>query len=568
MPASSGSTPIARARRSLPSAAEIARQVPSTSPLLIETFGGPFSPLNETESQIDLIRELALPTVLISSSKIGAMGRTLAMLRALRAEGIVPTAVVLMGEADEHARARIAKESGLPVAPLHFPSTFDASGIRESASKQASALNEIVVLLSATRPVVDHREADRQFVWHPYTPLRGAEPPLEVIGAREEFLHLADGRKVIDAISSWWTILHGHLDPHLMGVLEQASRSFDHVLFAGVTHAPAIRVAELLLQTTLWSGGRVFFSENGSTAVEVALKMAYQVWRHRGEPNRTLFVGFEDGYHGDTFGAMSVGRDPLFFGNFEPLLFKVERVPVSAERLDEVLTRQAGKVAAVIIEPLVQGAGGMRMHSPWELRAIYEVTRKHGVLFIADEVMTGCHRTGPMWAFQAAGISPDLICTAKTLAGGILPLAATLASPAIVEAFDTADREKTFFHGHSFTAHPLACSLAAANLERLRNEPPTAPARFQQFWNETFAELRGHPRVRDVRVRGTIAAIELEVPGGYLAKTAQAMRACCLEQGVFLRPLGNVLYALPPFGTREESLRRIAAAMKKAVEVA
>jgi adenosylmethionine-8-amino-7-oxononanoate aminotransferase len=384
-----------------------------------------------------------------------------------------------------------------------------------------------------------------------------------VIGAQDEFLHLADGRRIIDGISSWWTILHGHREPRLMAALHEATRAFDHVLFAGVTHPNAIRVAELLLNTVPWEreSGRVFFSDNGSTAVEVALKMAYQYWHQRGQPQRTLFIGFEDGYHGDTFGAMAVGRDPLFFGKFEPLLFRAERVPVSADQLDEALKRAGDRAAAVILEPLVQGAGGMRMHSPEVLRALFEVTRKHGALFIADEVMTGCYRTGTMWAFDAAGIAPDLICAAKTLAGGILSLAATLASPEIVSAFDAADREHTFFHGHSFTAHPLACAIAAANLEILQRESPSAPARMEAFWHKAFDPLRGNPRVRDVRIRGSIAAIEIDVPGGYLAEAASGMRKRCLEHGVFLRPLGNVLYAMPPFNCSMESLEKIAEVM-------
>ena len=411
-------------------------------------------------------------------------------------------------------------------------------------------------------------DLDRTLIWHPYTPLRGADDSLRVIGAQDEFLHLADGSRIIDGISSWWTILRGHREPRLIEALHEATRHFDHVLFAGTTHPYAIRVAELLLKTVPWQreGGRIFFSDNGSTAVEVALKMAYQYWHQRGQPQRTLFIGFEDGYHGDTFGAMAVGRDPLFFGKFEPLLFRAERVPVSPERLDEALQRAAGRVAAVIIEPLVQGAGGMRMHSPEALRALFDVTRKHGVLFIADEVMTGCYRTGTMWAFDPAGIAPDLICAAKTLAGGILSLAATFASPEIVSAFDTVDRERTFFHGHSFTGHPLACAIAAANLELLRNEPPTAPARMQAFWHQAFDPLPDHPRVRDVRIRGSIAAIELDVAGGYLAEMARGMRMRCLERGVFLRPLGNVLYAMPPFGCSTESMTKIAEAMIACVE--
>ena len=568
--------------KSIPSAEQLAI-VPSTPlQLLIETFGSPFSPLNQSELQIEFIRELLGSTVLVSSSKLGAIGRTLAALQALKAHDVVPIAVVLIGDADDYAREQIEKHGAIRVFHLQAPKEWNVEGIREAAAKQRTTLLEMRDVTagsesdrsSASKASVAYApgsdrfvERDRAVIWHPYTSLRGADDPLPVIGAQNEFLHLADGRHIIDGISSWWTILHGHREPRLMAALHEASLAFDHVLFAGVTHRPAIRVAELLLKIAPWNGGRVFFSDNGSTAVEVALKMAYQFWCHRGEPQRQIFIGFENGYHGDTFGAMAVGRDPLFFGRFEPLLFRAERVPVSAERLDEVLRQNAGQVAAVIIEPLVQGAGGMCMHSPEELRAIFEVTRRHNVLFIADEVMTGCHRTGTFWAFQAPGIAPDLICGAKTLAGGILSLAVTLASPEIVAAFDTADRERTFFHGHSFTAHPLACAIAATNLEWLMREPPTAPARLEAFWNQALAPLRDRSGVRDVRIRGTIAAIELDVPGGYLAEKSREMRHKCLDQGVFLRPLGNVLYALPPFGTSDESLERIATAMRAALSL-
>jgi adenosylmethionine-8-amino-7-oxononanoate aminotransferase len=293
--------------------------------------------------------------------------------------------------------------------------------------------------------------------------------------------------------------------------------------------------------------------------------MAYQYWCLRGEPQRTCFIGFEHGYHGDTFGAMAVSRDPVFFGCFEPLLLKAEIIPLSAELLDEVLQRRNGEVAAVIIEPLVQGAGGMRMHTPRELQAIAEVTRQRNVLLIVDEVMTGGGRTGSLWAHQAANVAPDLLCAAKTLAGGVLPLAATLAAPRVVTMWDTDDRSRTFFHGHSFTAHPLACSVALANWQALTAGVHPAPARMEVFWAQTLAPLRDHPRVRDVRIRGTIAAVELDVPGGYLADVGRQLRWHCLERGVLLRPLGNVLYALPPFCTSDASLGQIADAMTESI---
>jgi adenosylmethionine-8-amino-7-oxononanoate aminotransferase len=406
-------------------------------------------------------------------------------------------------------------------------------------------------------------------VWHPYTPLQDPDPPLPVVGAEDEFLTLADGRQIIDGISSWWTILHGHRDLSIMTAIREATRRLDHVLFAGATHPHAVELAESLLGSMPWApGGRVFYSDNGSTAVEVALKMAYQFWCHRGEPHRTLFVAFEHGYHGDTFGAMSVGRDPVFFGRFEPLLFKVLQVPVSAEALDDVLKRHPGEVAAVVIEPLVQGAGGMQMHSPDELRAIFEVTHNHDVLFIADEVMTGFGRTGSLWAVEPAGISPDLVCLAKGITGGVLPLAATLVSPSVVAAFDTSDRSKTFFHGHSFTANPIACAAAVANWKLLQTGRWRADVnRIGAFWESHIRPLAELPGVKEVRIRGLIAAVELDEPGGYLAEVGRAMRRACLDRGVLLRPLGNVLYAMPPLCTSDESLARIADVMSHAVRV-
>jgi adenosylmethionine-8-amino-7-oxononanoate aminotransferase len=274
----------------------------------------------------------------------------------------------------------------------------------------------------------------------------------------------------------------------------------------------------------------------------------------------------QHGYHGDTFGAMAAGRDPVFFGRFEPLLFRTEIVPLEPARLEKVLAQHRGKVAAVIIEPLVQAAGGMRLHTPEELTKLFQIAQHHNVLFIADEVMTGGGRLGSLWAHQQAGIAPDLICAAKTLTGGVLPLAATLAAPHVVVAWDTDDRSRTFFHGHSFTAHPLACAVAVENWRLLTNHFPDAPRRFEKFWTEALAPLSHHPRVKEVRIRGCLAAVELNVAGGYLADVGRQLRRLCLEEGVVLRPLGSVLYALPPLCTSPASLERIARAMIRAVQ--
>ena len=559
-----------REGRSVPEISEILDAVPEdTRSLLIETFGSALSPLRPDVLQIELIRRFERPSLLVGSTAVGAVGRALQSIETLRAHGIEPRALVLVGPADTYAESKIRQHGGLDVFSLEPPATFDEEGVRLCAEKQIDVLRSLYETLetleSGQSVDKDWVGRDRRSVWHPYTSLKDPDEPLNVVDSRDEFLILEDGRQIIDGFSSWWTIQHAHRYPPLMKALREAARRYDHVVFAGATHPPAIELAERMLATMPWSGGRVFYSDNGSTAVEVALKLAYQFWCHRGEPGRRLFVGFEGGYHGDTFGAMAVSRDPLFFGTFEPLLFESRIVPLAPKSLNRLLEREGSRVAAVIIEPLVQGAGGMLMHSPETLAALADVARKHGVIFIADEVMTGGGRTGTLWAHQAAGITPDLVCAGKTIAGGILPIATTLVAPHIVEAFDTEDRSRTFFHGHSFTAHPLSCAVGVANWRLMENGIGKEPRQIESFWRERIEPMRSRPGVKDVRIQGTIAAIELDLPGGYLADAGRPIRQVCLERGVYLRPLGNVLYALPPFRTSRASLEQIADAMEAAL---
>jgi adenosylmethionine-8-amino-7-oxononanoate aminotransferase len=564
-----------RKGQAIPSARAIAAARPPITPLLIETFGGPFSPLNDTELQVDLIRLLDAELVLVTSSSVGAVGRMLAMIHALASCGLRPKALVLIGPQDSWAEGEIRRRTGIVTFGLRAPhefqsdpaSAFSVESVRAAADTQAETLDRLANALTPTKSEpTDWLALDRTCVWHPYSPLRDTDEPLAVVGAEAEFLHLADGRRVIDGISSWWTTLWGHRHPPLMHALADASKQIDHVVFAGATHPWGASLAKELLDTAPWTGGRVFYSDNGSTAVEVALKMAYQYWLHRGEPNRTTFIGFENSYHGDTFGAMAMSRDPVFFAPFEPLLFRAEILPLDPERLKTHLAKHAHETAAILIEPILQAAGGMKTHSEGTLRELCDISRRHDVLFLVDEVATGLGRTGTFWAHTAAGIIPDAIASAKTLAGGILPLAATLVSPKLVEAFDHADRSRMFFHGHSFTAHPLACAVACANLPLVKAAVPTVPSAIETFWKQAFAGVEEMPGIRDVRIRGAVAAIEIDVPGGYLADVGRVMRRTALEHGVSLRPLGNVLYALPPWRTSRSSLERIALAMKAAVK--
>jgi adenosylmethionine---8-amino-7-oxononanoate aminotransferase len=532
-----------RAGVPMPTIAQVIAAVPpSVKPIVLETFGSALSPFGPGVLQAELLAALGWPIVLVTQSTVGAIGRTLQACAGLRDYGLQPAMIVLMGERDEYAEREIAAFSGCKV----------------HSSEELRSLT-----LPARQVPSDVVSRDRTSIWHPYTPLVGAGEPLEIVGANAEFLELADGRWIIDGISSWWTIQHGHRHPPLINALRRAMAHIDHVMFAGFTHAYAVEAAELLLASSPMPAGKVFWSDNGSTAVEVSLKMAYQAWCHRGEPQRTLFVGFDHGYHGDTFGAMAAGRDPVFFSKFDPLLFRTLRVPVSASALAEVLDRHPGQVAGVILEPLLQAAGGMAMHPPQELLAIFDVCRERGVYFIADEVMTGGGRTGTLWACERAGIAPDFLCAGKTLTGGIMPLAATLIAPHVVELFQTADRTKTFFHGHSFTAHPLACAVAAENLRTMRSGAwKNRVNAIEAFWKHSLGDLPG------VRILGSVVAVDVPAEGGYLAEVGAAMRQAALAEGVLLRPLGNVLYAMPPYATGLESLGKIAKAFRTAFATA
>jgi len=410
-------------------------------------------------------------------------------------------------------------------------------------------------------------ERDARHLWHPYTQHALEDPPLAVVGAKGSELELADGRVLIDAISSWWACLHGHGVEPLVRAMESQARTLDHVLFAGATHEPAVRLAERLVEVAPPGLSRVFYSDDGSTAVEVALKMAYQAWVHAGEPERRVFVALEGGYHGDTFGAMAV--EP-FFAAFAPLLFEARRVAPAADAVAGALDELGGRAAGVVVEPLVQGAAGMRMHSERELAGMRAACDRAGVPLIADEVMTGFGRTGALFACTRAGVAPDLLCLGKGLTGGMLPLAATLATERVYEAFLFEDRAKTFFHGHTFTANPIGCAVGIASLDlALAGD---VPARLDAIGARIEAHLRDAvgdaPGVRDLRRTGGIVALELEPPAGdaagYLARLGPRLRAFAVANGVLLRPLGNVLYALPPACTTAEQVDRIASVMAAA----
>jgi adenosylmethionine-8-amino-7-oxononanoate aminotransferase len=409
------------------------------------------------------------------------------------------------------------------------------------------------------------RDASR--IWHPWTQHGSEGPPLPVVAASGATLRLADGRELIDAISSWWTCVHGHGHPRLVAAMEEQARRLDHVVFAGATHEPAVALAGELLAVAPRGLSRVFFSDDGSTAVEVALKIAWQAWVQRGEPSRTTFVALEHGYHGDTFGAMSA------FEPYRPLLFDVARVPADAGALRAALESLRGRAAALVLEPLVQGAGGMRMHGPDFLRAARALCDEHRIALIADEVMTGFGRTGALFACAKAGVAPDLLCLAKGLTNGMVPLAATLATEELFAAFQSPDRRRLFPHGHSMTANPIGCAVARESLRlALEADVPSCLESIGRRIERALAPLRAHPRVKDLRRTGGIVAFDLvpgrDSPAGYFSALAPRLRAAAVEQGVLLRPLGGVVYALPPACATETECDLIAAAMTSLVDAA
>lgn len=408
-------------------------------------------------------------------------------------------------------------------------------------------------------------EIDRNNIWHPFSPLQGdADLPLIEKGDGV-YLQTIDGRRIIDAISSWWVNLHGHANETIARAIGEQAQKLEHVIFAGFTHEPAISLTKKLMTVLPSSYDRIFFSDNGSTAVEVALKMSIQYWHNRGLKRRKV-IAIRGGYHGDTFGAMSVAERGLFTEPFTPYLFETTFIDFpSPEREDLVLEEfkdivGCEDVAAFIFEPLVQAAGGMRIYSSEVLDRLVDVAHSHGVICIADEVFTGFGRTGKMLAVDYLRNKPDIITLSKGITGGFLALGATACSEKVSAAFSSSSLSRTFFHGHSYTANPLACAAANASFDLLVDEDCQQRIRTISRCHEEFAAtLRTQPGVADVRSLGTILAVELAtVEGsGYTNRLREAIYPYFLNRNILLRPLGNVLYVLPPYVITEAELRSI-----------
>jgi adenosylmethionine-8-amino-7-oxononanoate aminotransferase len=402
---------------------------------------------------------------------------------------------------------------------------------------------------------------DAAHVWHPYTQHHHAPLPVPIVRAKGAWLYDADGRAILDAISSWWVTTHGHCHDDIIDAITDQAKRLDQVIFAGFTHEPAAALAAELVQRLPRGLSKIFFSDDGSTAVEVAIKLSLQSFSNLGTPRR-LIAALDNAYHGDTFGAMAASGRGVFTQMYEPLLFEVARLPDPSvgdtnAALDALIAARGTELAAVIVEPLVLGASGMRVWDEQVLRDIRDRTTAAGVHLIADEVLTGFGRTGPLFACERAEVRPDLLCISKGLTGGVLPLGATAATEDIFDAFRSEDRRKTFFHGHSYTANPIACAAALASLQLFDDDCEDDRIRIEVAHARHLEALRGTPGVRAVRQIGTIAAVELEAPAGYLSDIGRELAAFSLQEGVLLRPLGNVAYCLPPYCITDIELDRV-----------
>jgi adenosylmethionine-8-amino-7-oxononanoate aminotransferase len=397
--------------------------------------------------------------------------------------------------------------------------------------------------------------------------MKTSAPPLKVVGAEGCRIKLADGRELVDGIASWWTACHGYRHPHIEKAVIEQIKTLPHMMFGGMVHEQALQLANRLVAISPAGLSRVFFSDSGSVAVEIALKMALQYWQNKKQPNRNRFLCFRHGYHGDTTGAMSVSDPDSMHKAFRSYATKQYVVDIPSEEygfaeLDQLLEGVHKNIAAMIIEPLVQGAGGMKFYSPDVLAEISRLAKKHNIIFIADEIATGFGRTGSMFACNEAGVSPDIMCVGKALTGGTMTLAATLASEDIFEAFLSDDQDAAFMHGPTYMANPLACAAANASLDLFKSEPRLQQVEhIESILRQSLRACASLPHVEDVRIKGAIGVVQLEK--AFMDKAWMKQRF--IEEGVWLRPLEDVIYLTPPFTISDQELQKLTDAIVKIV---
>jgi len=417
-------------------------------------------------------------------------------------------------------------------------------------------------------------EKDKEYVWHPFTQVQTEAPPIHIVRAKGTKLIDDKGKSYIDCNSSWWVNIHGHGNKHIQKAINTQFKEVDHIIFAGATHVKAIELAERVANKLPKPLSKVFFSDDGSTSVEVALKMAIQYWHNKNE-KRTKILAIDGAYHGDTFGAMSVCERGVFNRPFESLFFQVDFIDFPTPEKEEILLAKAetllklNQYAALIVEPLVQGSSGMRMYNPQFLDELVKLAKKYHTLVIFDEVMTGWGRTGKWFALNHIQEIPDIVCLSKGLTGGVLPLGLTVATKAIFNAFLGEEKQKAFLHGHSFTGNPLACAAACASLDLLEEEKTwRAIKRISTNYEPLIVELKSSPVIKEIRQLGTILAIELAVSeeSSYFNSIRDEAYHYFLDNGLWIRPLGNVIFVNPPYCLTQAEQNRIFVVIKRFIK--
>lgn len=404
---------------------------------------------------------------------------------------------------------------------------------------------------------------DLSVIWHPYTQMKTAPEPVAIIRGKEALLYDEQGNVYIDAVSSWWVNIHGHGNDYIADRIAEQARTLEHCIFAGFTHPPAVELAEKLLKILPGNFSKIFYSDNGSTAVEVAVKMAIQYWHNQGIPKKKI-LAFHHAYHGDTFGAMSVSARSIFTRVFDPYLFEVDFLELPAagnmQQLIDHVTAAAKETAAFIFEPLLLGSGGMLMYEPEHLDQLLKACHQHDILLIADEVMTGFGRTGKKFAMEYVQQQADIVCLSKGLTGGTMALGVTACTQDIYDAFLSDDKLKTLFHGHSFTANPIACTAALASMDIFLSPSCSENIARVRASHRRFAQtLQAHPGVKNVRQCGTVVAFEVVAPDedSYVNSLRDKLYEFFIRRHIILRPLGNTLYIMPPYCITDEQLQEV-----------
>lgn len=420
---------------------------------------------------------------------------------------------------------------------------------------------------------MNYSEFDRKYIWHPFTQEATAPLNINIVKGEGAYLYDENGKQYLDLVSSWWTNCHGHCNKRIAEAIYKQSLELEHLIFANFTHKPAVNLVEKLRKFLNPKLEKYFFSDNGSTAVEIAMKMTYQYWQNKGDNNRTLFVTTEGNYHGDTVGAMSLGRSCGFYTPFERLLFKVENIPypetwindknveekenLSLEFAKRLLEKKNKEISAFFLESIVQGASGMRMIRPEYVNKICNLFKSYNIPIIFDEVMTGFGRTGTMFSYEQTEIVPDIICLSKALTAGALPMALTVTTNDIYKEFFSSDADKTFLHGHSYTANPLACVAATASLEIFEESDILDKIKkINNIHKEELKKLETYDFLNKFRTCGLISAFEIKNKNGYGTDFSNKLKNKFFDKGLLLRPLGNIVYFLPPYCISEDDLRK------------